>query len=104
MKSSLKTTYLLLLFVMMAWGFNVSAISVLVNEIEPVLLTSIRVFMAGVVVLIITRIFKVFRIQNKAEMKVILYITNYNVFIYHFFLAIGLRSTYVIHARTILWF
>jgi len=104
MKSSLKTTYLLLLFVMMAWGFNVSAISVLVNEIEPVLLTSIRVFMAGVVVLIITRIFKVFRIPTKAEMKVILYITIFNVIIHHLFLALGLSYTSGINAGAILGF
>lgn len=100
----MKKTYLSLLFVMMVWGFNVSALSVLVNSIEPVLMTSIRIFIAGLVVLLITKMLKVFKVPNKSEIKTILYITIFNVIAHHLFLALGLKVTSGINTGAILGF
>ncbi|WP_164669354.1 DMT family transporter [Virgibacillus doumboii] len=94
--------YMLLLFVMLMWGFNVSAIKVLVNSIDPILLTSFRVFTAGMMVLMICYVMGIFRIPYKHEWLTIFYIAIFNVILHHSFVAIGLEMTSGINGGLIL--
>ncbi|MGM8213139.1 DMT family transporter [Virgibacillus sp. W0430] len=94
--------YALLLLVMMFWGFNVSALKVLVTTIDPIFLTSVRIFTAGISVLIISYFMKIFRLPTKKELVTIAYITIFNVVFHHSLLAIGLTRTSGVNAGLIL--
>lgn len=94
--------YVLLLIVMMLWGFNVSALKVLVTSLDPIFLTSVRIFTAGISVLIISYFMKIFRLPTRKELLTIAYITVFNVVFHHSFLAIGLTRTSGVNAGLIL--
>lgn len=94
--------YILLLLVMVAWGFNLSALVVLVHEVTPMTLTSLRIFVAGIVVLILTRFMGIFRLPTKEEWKTIGIITLFNVALHHSLLAIGLTKTSGANASVII--
>src|SRR5690625_4294804 len=87
---------------MATWGFNLSALSVLVNTIDPFMLTSARIFTAGFAVLIVAKIMGIFRLPTKQEWKTIGLITIFNVAFHHTFLAIGLTKTTGVNAGIIL--
>lgn len=87
---------------MATWGFNLSALSVLVNTIDPIMLTSARIFTAGVAVLIVAKVMGIFRLPTKQEWKTIGLITIFNVAFHHTFLAIGLTKTTGVNAGIIL--
>ena len=87
---------------MMIWGFNVSAIKILVSNVDPILLTSFRIFVAGVVVLITFMILGIFRLPRKKEWLHILFIALFNVILHHTFVAIGIDNTYGMNAGLIL--
>lgn len=95
-------TYMLLLIVMMLWGFNLSALKVLVANVDPVLLTAVRIAVAGISVLIISVFLGIFRLPTKDEYKTILYITLFNVVLHHTLLAQGLSTTSGVNAGLIL--
>jgi len=94
--------YILLFFVMAVWGFNLSALVVLVKSIDPITLTSARIFTAGIAVLIVAKIMGFFRLPSKSEWKTIGLITIFNVAFHHTFLAIGLTKTSGVNAGIIL--
>lgn len=94
--------YVLLFFVMAVWGFNLSALVVLVNEIDPITLTSVRIFTAGIAVLIVAKMMGIFRLPTKQEWKTIGLITIFNVAFHHTLLAIGLTKTSGVNAGIIL--
>lgn len=94
--------YALLFLVMAIWGFNVSALSTLVNNVPPITLTAYRILVAGIGVLIISYIMGIFRLPNKKEFKTILLITIFNVVFHHSLLAIGLTKTTGVNAGIIL--
>lgn len=98
----MKKIYALLLLVMMLWGFNVSAIKVLVTSMDPILLTSIRIFLAGIAVLITCAFMKIFRWPNRKELGNILYISVFNVIAHHIFIALGLKFTLGVNTGLIL--
>lgn len=98
----MRTVYLLLLLVMMLWGFNVSALKILVTAIDPIMLTAFRIFTAGITVLIITYIMGIFRLPRKRELMLIIYIALFNVTAHHIFLALGLTKTSGVNAGLIL--
>lgn len=98
----MRTVYLLLLVVMMLWGFNVSALKVLVTEIDPVMLTAVRIFVAGITVLIITYFMGFFRLPRRNELLLIVYIGFFNVIAHHILLALGLTRTSSVNAGLIL--
>lgn len=87
---------------MAVWGFNLSALVVLVNSIEPITLTAARIFVAGIAVLVITKLTGIFRLPTKNEWKTILIITIFNVAFHHIFLALGLTRTSGVNAGIIL--
>lgn len=94
--------YALLLFVMLLWGLNLSALKVLVTNIDPVFLTAIRIGTAGIAVLVITYFMKIFRLPTKKEIRPILVITIFNVVTHHLFLALGLSHTSGVNTSLIL--
>lgn len=94
--------YLLLLIVMLVWGFNLSALVVLVNALQPITLTAFRIFVAGIAVLLIAKAIGIFRLPTKAEWKTIFIITIFNVALHHSLLAVGLTKTSGVNASVIL--
>lgn len=94
--------YSLLLLVMAIWGFNLSAIAILVQNIEPITLTSVRIFVAGLAVLLATFMLGIFRLPTKKEWKTIFIIMVFNVVLHHSFLALGLTKTSGVNAGIIL--
>lgn len=87
---------------MLVWGLNVSALKVLVTHFEPMLLTSLRVFTAGLAVLIIAKFMNIFRLPTRSELLPIGYITLFNVIGHHIFLAFGLTHTSGVNTGLIL--
>lgn len=87
---------------MLAWGLNVSALKVLVTNFDPLLLTSLRVFIAGIAVLIAAGFMNLFRLPTKKELVTISTITLFNVVGHHIFLALGLTHTSGVNTGLIL--
>lgn len=94
--------YGLLFLVMALWGFNLSALAVLVHHIDPITLTAIRILIAGIAVLSIAKVIGIFRLPTKSEWKTISIITIFNVVLHHSFLAVGLTRTAGVNAGIIL--
>src|SRR5699024_23418 len=87
---------------MALWGINLSALAILVQHIDPITLTAVQIFTAGVAVLVITKTIGIFRFPTKTEWKTIGLITFFNVVLHHSFLAIGLTKTTGVNAGIIL--
>ncbi len=87
---------------MLFWGLNVSAMKVLVVNVDPLLLQGIRVFTAGIAVLVIAYFMKIFRLPTKREILIIFYICIFNVTAHHIFIALGLKNTSGVNAGLIL--
>lgn len=98
----MKKIYILLFFVMMFWGFNLSAIKVLVANIDPIQLTAVRIFVAGISVLLISYAMGFFRLPKKNELLTILIIAIFNVIVHHSLLGIGLSLTSGVNASLIM--
>jgi drug/metabolite transporter (DMT)-like permease len=94
--------YMLLVFVMIAWGLNVIATKVIVTNFEPVTITSLRVFTAGISVFIILFFLKKLRRPSKTEILFIFFASLFNVVAHHYFLSIGLSKTTASNAGLIL--
>ena len=94
--------YALLVGIMVAWGLNVTALKILVEHFSPVTLTALRIFTAGVVVLLflwgIGRLGKV----GWKEAKQIGLAAMFSVVAHHFFLAVGLTRTTAVNAGLVL--
>ncbi|WP_312857716.1 DMT family transporter [Bacillus haikouensis] len=86
-------TYLVLVFIMMIWGFNVPALKTLVTEFTPVTITSLRIFTAGITVFIILGIMKKVRRPTRRESIFIIGGGLLNVVSHHYFLSVGLTQT-----------
>ncbi|MCA1066241.1 DMT family transporter [Rossellomorea sp. AcN35-11] len=86
-------TYLILVFIMLIWGFNVPALKVLVSEFTPVTITSLRIFTAGVTVFIILGIMGKIRKPTAKEFLFIVSGGLLNVVSHHYFLSVGLTGT-----------
>lgn len=84
---------MLLVFVMLAWGLNVTATKIIVSAFTPITITSLRVFTAAVSVFIILFFLKKIRIPTKKEFGYILIASILNVVCHHYFLSIGLLKT-----------
>lgn len=94
--------YLLLILVMMIWGFNVPLIKILVTTFEPVTITSFRIFTASAVVFIILS--KMGKVHWPAiyHWKFIIGGGLFNVFFHHLFLGLGAAGTSAVHTGIIL--
>ncbi|MBE4909006.1 DMT family transporter [Bacillus luteolus] len=94
--------YGLLLFVMVVWGFNVIAVKIIVESFSPVTITSLRVFLAGLVVLAVLFYRKELKRVTKQEATYILIGAFSGVLGHHLFLAVGLTTTTASNAALIL--
>ncbi|WP_391120014.1 DMT family transporter [Psychrobacillus sp. L3] len=94
--------YIMLVFVMFAWGANLPILKYLVTVVPPVTLTAFRVLTAGLVVLVILWQMKLLRLPTKQEWKYILLGALTNVVLHHYFLNMGLSITSGTHGGLIL--
>lgn len=85
--------YMLLVFVMAAWGLNVIATKIIVTTFLPVTITALRVFTAGISVFIILGLLKKVRLPTRKEIRYIFLAGFFNVVCHHFFLSLGLSKT-----------
>lgn len=85
--------YLILVGVMLAWGFNVIALKVLVSHFMPATMTAFRVLTAGAAVLVILASMKQMRWPTKQEWIYVGFGSLFNVVLHHYFLSIGLSRT-----------
>lgn len=92
MKVSLKI-YLILLGLMVIWGFNVSFIKIIVAYIMPVTVTSFRIFTASLTVFLILAFMGSIRLPLKKEWIYIVPGSLLSVVFHHYFLASGLAKT-----------
>ncbi|MCD7036530.1 DMT family transporter [Metabacillus sp. GX 13764] len=88
-----KQTYLILIGIMLLWGFNVSFLKIIVTSFMPVTMTSFRIFTAGITVLTILAIIKQLRKPTLQEIKFIVFGGLLNVVGHHYFLSTGLAKT-----------
>ncbi|WP_066295277.1 DMT family transporter [Bacillus sp. FJAT-29937] len=95
-------TYLLLIGIMMAWGFNVPVVKILVGYFPPVTITSLRIFTAGISVFLIMAFIRKIRKPSKEEWKFIIFGSLFNVVGHHFFLSVGLTNTTATNGALIL--
>src|SRR5699024_4892940 len=84
------------------WGLNVSALKILVDAVDPLLLTSFRLMTAGVIVLMICCVMGIFRLPYRHEWLAIFLIALFNVILHHVFVAIGIGMTTGINASLVL--
>src|SRR5699024_10289504 len=82
-----------IVFVMFLWGLNVVAIKVIVDQFPTVTITSLRVFIAAIIVWLILMVKKETRLPNKKEFIFILFATFTGVVGHHYFLSVGLTET-----------
>lgn len=85
--------YLSIIFVMVLWGFNVTAIKIIVEQFSPVTITSLRILLAAIVVWGILCWQKQIRLPNSKEALYILLASLTGVLGHHFFLSVGLTET-----------
>lgn len=88
-----RSTYLIVIFVMLMWGINVSALKVIVENFMPITITSVRILTAGVVVFIILSFTKMIRFPKKKEWFYVVGGSFFSVVMHHYFLASGLSLT-----------
>ncbi|MGE7122618.1 DMT family transporter [Peribacillus sp. NPDC046944] len=86
-------TYMLLIGIMIIWGFNVSVIKILVEHIQPVTITSLRIFTASLIVFLILGMLGLIRLPKKSELFYIFGGALLSVVFHHYFLAEGLTKT-----------
>jgi drug/metabolite transporter (DMT)-like permease len=86
-------TYLILFFVMIAWGLNVTATKILVTNFLPVTITGIRVLTAGLTVFLLLFFIKKVRWLTKKEFWYVFVASIFNVVAHHYYLSIGLTGT-----------
>jgi drug/metabolite transporter (DMT)-like permease len=78
---------------MVIWGFNVSAIKILVTYFPPIFIQGVRVFLAGLVVIVVLMMSKRFERISLKNVLGILVAVLFGVFGHHLFLALGLTIT-----------
>jgi drug/metabolite transporter (DMT)-like permease len=95
-------TYTLLFFIMAVWGVNVVAIKILVENFPPVIMQSVRIFIAGLVVILVLLSRVHFRKLSKKEWFYTLMAGLLGVVGHHFLLSVGLVETTAANAALIL--
>ncbi|SDO33115.1 Permease of the drug/metabolite transporter (DMT) superfamily [Paenibacillus sp. yr247] len=85
--------YIGLIAVVMCWGFNVVATKILVSFFQPITMTAFRIFIAGVVVLLVLKFMKLLRSMTWKEVRLICVAALFNVVGHQLFLAVGLTKT-----------
>ncbi|CAH0343865.1 hypothetical protein BCI9360_00091 [Bacillus sp. CECT 9360] len=94
--------YILLVVIMVAWGFNVSATKILVDQFMPVSITALRILTAGISVFVILYFLKQLRLPSKKEIPAIILGALLNVTAHHYYLSVGLKDTTAVHGGIII--
>lgn len=87
---------------MLLWGFNLSAVKYMVELVDPVTLSALRILTAGISVFIILAGMRLLRLPRKNEWKYIVLGALLNVVGHHYFLSSGLALTTGTNAGLIL--
>ncbi|MFC0271811.1 DMT family transporter [Metabacillus herbersteinensis] len=85
--------YLILIAVMFVWGLNLPAVKYLTTQVGPVTMTSMRIFIAAVMVFAILHFMGLVRKPNRKEWGYIIAGAMLNVVIHHYFISVGLTMT-----------
>ncbi|MFP7486214.1 DMT family transporter [Priestia filamentosa] len=96
------TVYALLVAVMAMWGLNIIWLKLLVNEFAPVTMTTFRIFVAGVAVLLFLSVKGVVRKLTFKEFSFICVVSLFNIVGHHYFLSVGLTNTTAMNGGLIL--
>lgn len=94
--------YLILVCLMVVWGFNVSMVKTIVENWAPITITSLRIFTASLTVFIMLGITRNVRLPDKKEWVYIASGSLLSVVLHHYFLADGLSKTSAANAGLIL--
>ncbi|WP_246939547.1 DMT family transporter [Bacillus pinisoli] len=94
--------YQLLFWLMVIWGFNVSAIKILVSYFPPALMQGTRILIAGLSVILILWLSKSLKKVSSSNIVGLLIASIVGVVGHHLFLALGLMSTSATNAGLIL--
>jgi drug/metabolite transporter (DMT)-like permease len=95
-------TYIILLTLMIIWGFNVSILKLVVENIAPITVTAFRIFIAAVTVFLILGSKRRLRFPYRKEWVYILTVSCLSVIFHHYLLADGLTKTSATNAGLIL--
>lgn len=95
-------TYALLVFVMFIWGLNVVAVKFLVMHMPPVVMQSMRIFLAGLVTIITLYFLRDIRKMTNKEWFYTFLAALLGQVAHHAFLALGLVETTSSNASLIL--
>ncbi|WP_245917750.1 DMT family transporter [Alteribacillus bidgolensis] len=94
--------YLFVIGVMVLWGLNVVALKVLVAYMPPASMQTLRIMVAGAIIVIIMLCCNEWRKISRKELKHIAAASVFGVIGHHFFLALGLMSTSAVNTSLIL--
>lgn len=78
---------------MLMWGINVSALKVIVENFMPITITSLRIFVASLIVFLILGVTKMMRLPKKKEWYYVTGGSIFSVVLHHYFLSTGLTMT-----------
>ena len=94
--------YTVLFGLMIIWGFNVSILKLVVENVAPITVTSFRIFIAALTVFLILGYKRRIRLPYKKEWVYILTGSCLSVIFHHYLLANGLTKTSATNAGLIL--
>lgn len=94
--------YLILIVNMIFWGFNVSFVKIIVDQVPPVTATSFRLLVAALTVFLILGMTHRIRLPHRNEWGYMIGASLTSLVGHHFFLAIGLTQTSATNAGLIL--
>ena len=94
--------YIILVVNMIFWGFNVSFVKIIVNQVPVVTATSIRIFIAAMTVFLILGMTRRVRLPHRTEWGYIIGGSLTSIVAHHYFLATGLTQTSATNAGLIL--
>lgn len=94
--------YLLLVAIMFIWGVNLPAVKYLTAQMGPVTMTSLRIFLAALMVFGVLFSFGMARKLTAKEWRYVAVGSLLNVVIHHYFISVGLSLTSGTNAGLIL--
>ncbi|RWR12456.1 DMT family transporter [Siminovitchia fortis] len=85
--------YFLVIMVMVVWGFNVTAIKIIVTHFAPVTITSLRIFVAFLTLAPMLFYRSEMKKLTKKDILFIALVAVFGVLGHHYFLSVGLSKT-----------
>lgn len=85
--------YFLMAIAMIFWGLNVPTLKIIVSHFPPISITALRIFVAGMTVILFLTVTKKFRWLSFHELKFVILGGLLNILGHHYFLSIGLTKT-----------